>query len=274
MPHIETTPRPPALRISDGVRAAEELLIDIIDAVREPLLVLDPEFRVTHANRSFFRAFRVDAQRHDRQGPLHDRRRPVGHSRRCASCCASSWRAPGTASARSRNCATSTSITCSRASAERRCCSTPRSCRADRMFPRIILLAIEDVTERRARRTATRRAAPRARAVERGAGGIRVDRVARSAGAAAQDPRVRRAPGRLGGTGARGRRTALPRSNAQRSRTHAHVDHRPAHLLADHDARPAVRRHEPRRRGAGSHRRSRDGHRRRRRPRGRRRRCR
>jgi signal transduction histidine kinase len=50
------------VRASDGVRAAEELLIDIIDAVREPLLVLDGDLRVTHANRSFFRAFRVDAR--------------------------------------------------------------------------------------------------------------------------------------------------------------------------------------------------------------------
>jgi signal transduction histidine kinase len=62
MPHIETVPAHAAVRIPDGVRAAEELLIDIIDAVREPLLVLDPDFRVTHANRSFFRAFHVDAR--------------------------------------------------------------------------------------------------------------------------------------------------------------------------------------------------------------------
>jgi light-regulated signal transduction histidine kinase (bacteriophytochrome) len=38
---------------------AEQLLLDILDTVREPLLVLDPEFRVTHANRSFFLTFRV-----------------------------------------------------------------------------------------------------------------------------------------------------------------------------------------------------------------------
>jgi signal transduction histidine kinase len=62
MPHMSASPKHTAVQIPDGVRAAEELLIDIIDAVREPLLVLDPDLRVTHANRSFFRAFRVDAR--------------------------------------------------------------------------------------------------------------------------------------------------------------------------------------------------------------------
>src|SRR4029077_13308480 len=62
MPYIDTSSTSPAVRIPDGARAAEELLIDIIDAVREPLLVLAPDFRVTHANRSFFRAFRVEAR--------------------------------------------------------------------------------------------------------------------------------------------------------------------------------------------------------------------
>ena len=41
------------------VPAAQRLLLDIIDTVREPLIVLDAEFRVTHANRAFFRTFRV-----------------------------------------------------------------------------------------------------------------------------------------------------------------------------------------------------------------------
>jgi light-regulated signal transduction histidine kinase (bacteriophytochrome) len=40
----------------------ERLLLDIIDTVREPLLVLDSEFRVTQANRAFFRTFRVAAK--------------------------------------------------------------------------------------------------------------------------------------------------------------------------------------------------------------------
>ena len=41
------------------VYAALGLLADIVDTVREPLLVLDADFHVTHANKSFFRTFRV-----------------------------------------------------------------------------------------------------------------------------------------------------------------------------------------------------------------------
>src|SRR5438874_657645 len=40
-----------------GISASERLLADIIDTVREPLLVLDAEFRVTRTNRAFFRTF-------------------------------------------------------------------------------------------------------------------------------------------------------------------------------------------------------------------------
>lgn len=46
----------------DDVSAPEQLLLDIIDTVREPLLVLDAEFRVSHANRAFLRTFQVDGQ--------------------------------------------------------------------------------------------------------------------------------------------------------------------------------------------------------------------
>jgi signal transduction histidine kinase len=42
-----------------GISPAERLLLDIIDTVREPLLVLDAEFRVTQTNRAFFQTFRV-----------------------------------------------------------------------------------------------------------------------------------------------------------------------------------------------------------------------
>ena len=42
------------------VPAAQQLLVDILDTIREPLLVLDHEFRVMHANRAFFRTFRVE----------------------------------------------------------------------------------------------------------------------------------------------------------------------------------------------------------------------
>jgi two-component system CheB/CheR fusion protein len=41
------------------VSPAERLLLDIIDTVREPLLVLDPEFRVAQANQAFFDTFKV-----------------------------------------------------------------------------------------------------------------------------------------------------------------------------------------------------------------------
>jgi len=42
------------------VPAAQRLLLDILDTVREPLIVLDAEFRVMQANRAFFRTFRVE----------------------------------------------------------------------------------------------------------------------------------------------------------------------------------------------------------------------
>jgi signal transduction histidine kinase len=44
---------------ANGVTVAERFLLDIIDTVREPLLVLDSEFRVTQANRAFFQTFHV-----------------------------------------------------------------------------------------------------------------------------------------------------------------------------------------------------------------------
>ena len=52
---------PPEATASD-VPAAQRLLLDILDTVREPLIVLDAEFRVTHANRAFFRTFRVEPE--------------------------------------------------------------------------------------------------------------------------------------------------------------------------------------------------------------------
>jgi signal transduction histidine kinase len=52
---------PDVATLSD-VPAAQRLLLDIIDTVREPLIVLDAEFRVTQANRAFFRTFRVEPQ--------------------------------------------------------------------------------------------------------------------------------------------------------------------------------------------------------------------
>lgn len=44
------------------VSATERLLLDILDTVREPLLVLDDEFHVTQANRAFFHMFQVSPE--------------------------------------------------------------------------------------------------------------------------------------------------------------------------------------------------------------------
>jgi signal transduction histidine kinase len=54
--NVTTTGTSPA---ANGVSPTERLLLDIIDTVREPLVVLDSDFRVTHTNRAFFRTFRV-----------------------------------------------------------------------------------------------------------------------------------------------------------------------------------------------------------------------
>jgi signal transduction histidine kinase len=59
VPWIENSPATLSGEIDREVPVAEQLLLDIIDTVREPLLVLGPEFRVTRANRAFFRIFRV-----------------------------------------------------------------------------------------------------------------------------------------------------------------------------------------------------------------------
>ena len=62
MAFYETSPTTYEDDREHDVSAAERLLLDIIDTVREPLLVLDPEFRVTQANRAFFRTFRVEPE--------------------------------------------------------------------------------------------------------------------------------------------------------------------------------------------------------------------
>ncbi len=49
--------------VADGrPAAADRLLLDIFDTMREPLLVLDAELRVTQTNRAFCRTFRVGAE--------------------------------------------------------------------------------------------------------------------------------------------------------------------------------------------------------------------
>jgi signal transduction histidine kinase len=62
VPTTETLAMTPPDEAARDVPAAQRLLLDIIDTVREPLIVLDAEFRVTQANRAFFRTFRVEPQ--------------------------------------------------------------------------------------------------------------------------------------------------------------------------------------------------------------------
>ena len=62
MPYSETSLTTPPGGAAGDVPAAQRLLLDIIDTVREPLIVLDAEFRVTQANRAFFRTFRVEPE--------------------------------------------------------------------------------------------------------------------------------------------------------------------------------------------------------------------
>jgi len=59
-PWVPYAPSMPDIETLSEVPAAQRLLLDIIDTVREPLIVLDAEFRVTQANRAFFRTFRVE----------------------------------------------------------------------------------------------------------------------------------------------------------------------------------------------------------------------
>jgi len=51
-----------------GTPRAEQLLLDILDTIREPLLVLDESFRVVQANRAFFSTFQV--QPHETLGAV------------------------------------------------------------------------------------------------------------------------------------------------------------------------------------------------------------
>ena len=62
MPEIELIQMPSPDERSATLPAAERLLLDILDTVREPLLVLDHAFRVLHANRAFFHTFQVEPE--------------------------------------------------------------------------------------------------------------------------------------------------------------------------------------------------------------------
>lgn len=58
-PTVESFPTAPTGGVPGVLPVAQRLLLDILDTIRQPLLVLDPEFRVTQANRAFFRTFLV-----------------------------------------------------------------------------------------------------------------------------------------------------------------------------------------------------------------------
>lgn len=62
MPDIQTLSATRTDAPTVDVPAAQRLLLDIIDTVREPLIVLDAAFHVTQANRAFFRTFKVEPQ--------------------------------------------------------------------------------------------------------------------------------------------------------------------------------------------------------------------
>ncbi len=59
MTETDIYPPTPTGGVAGFVPAAQRLLLDIVDTVRQPLLVLDPDFRVSLANKAFFRTFRV-----------------------------------------------------------------------------------------------------------------------------------------------------------------------------------------------------------------------
>ncbi|MEX2182303.1 MAG: ATP-binding protein [Gemmatimonadaceae bacterium] len=60
LPDTGISPPTPSGGVAERVPVAQRLLLDILDTVRQPLLVLDAKFRVTQANRAFFRTFRVN----------------------------------------------------------------------------------------------------------------------------------------------------------------------------------------------------------------------
>ena len=59
MTHNEVFSRANAGPVAARSSPDKRLLLDVVDTVREPLLLLDSDFRVTHANRTFFSTFRV-----------------------------------------------------------------------------------------------------------------------------------------------------------------------------------------------------------------------
>jgi signal transduction histidine kinase len=62
MMRVEDLSRSSLGSTSNDGSTSQRLLLDIIDTVREPILVLDADFRVTHTNRAFLRTFQVAAE--------------------------------------------------------------------------------------------------------------------------------------------------------------------------------------------------------------------
>ena len=54
---------------------------DIVDTVREPLLMLDTTLRVRSANRAFYQTFRVSAAGNGEPPDLRTRQRAMGYAR-------------------------------------------------------------------------------------------------------------------------------------------------------------------------------------------------
>ena len=217
------------------------MLIDIIDAVREPLLVLDPDFRVTHANRAFFRAFRVDAR--DTIGEVLF---TIGDGQ---------WDIPPLRELLRELVGELLGTTVGAA-------PQLRDVDVDHVFPRIgrktmllnatlvsrgpdeariILLAIEDVTEQRA---AERRLAEQRRELERSNAAL--EEFASIASHDLQEPlrKILAFGERLETVGRarparRGPQPSGP--DARRRRSHAHADQRSPDVLAGHGAQPALR---------------------------------
>jgi PAS domain S-box-containing protein len=223
------------------VPVAEQLLLDIIDTIREPLLVLDPEFRITQANRAFFDIFRVE-----REDTIGEVLFSLGDGQ---------W-----------------DIAPLRELLRDKLAVEPRlnDFEVDHVFPgigrkimllnarlvahgpntpRIILLAIEDITVRRI--TELRLAEQRTELQRSNAA---LDEFASVASHDLQEPlrKILSFGERLN--------MAASRAHARRDRAHAHADQRSPLVFTGIDARPAVHPH-----GLGSnrprgHRRSRDGH--------------
>ena len=63
------------------LQAAQEMAAQIVETVREPLLVLTPDFRVQSANPAFYQLFQVTPAETVGQPIYHARQSAMGYSR-------------------------------------------------------------------------------------------------------------------------------------------------------------------------------------------------